>query len=449
MWPGIRTKTLGGTAHGDADEAIEKPQSIRFDASEHRDRHPQEYYDEIKARFAAERDLRLAYRPPGTALYTSELAGRAGPRTQVDPYAGEPEPREPITDHVEVLFIGGGFSALLTSARLRERGVESIRIVERGADVGGTWYWNRYPGIACDVVSYDYLPLLDEMQYVPSKHYAEGPEIFAHCQAIARRYDLYELAVFQTTVTSTVWDEAERHWVVTTDRGDRMTAHVRDLRQRHAGQAAPGDHRRHGDVRGHVVPHVALGLRVHRARTSSTSTTRSSGSSAPAPAPCRSCPTSAQTAKELYVFQRTPSSIDVRDDWPTDPEWAAQPAAGLADQAAGARSSPRSATTAERNKALRDGITREEKIRRQENANIDAMMRIHRRIDETVEDPATADVAEALVHDHVQAAVLPQRLPADVQPAQRPPRRHPRRGDHEDRPEGPGVPRRGRTSSTC
>ena len=189
------------------DEAIEKPQSIQFDASERRDRHPQEYYDEIKARYAAERDLRLAYRPPGTALYTSELPGELA-HVEVDPYAGEPEPREAITDHVEVLFIGGGFSALLTSARLRERGVESIRIVERGADVGGTWYWNRYPGIACDVVSYDYLPLLDEMQYVPSKHYAEGPEIFAHCQAIARRYDLYELAVFQTTVTSTVWDEA-------------------------------------------------------------------------------------------------------------------------------------------------------------------------------------------------------------------------------------------------
>ena len=123
-----------------------------------------------------------------------------------------------------MLFIGGGFSALLTSARLREVGVESIRIVERGADVGGTWYWNRYPGVACDVSSYDYLPLLDEMGYVPRGHYARGPEIFAHCQAIAQRYDLYELAVFQTTVTSTVWDEDEQLWHVDTDRGDHMRA---------------------------------------------------------------------------------------------------------------------------------------------------------------------------------------------------------------------------------
>ncbi len=88
-------------------------------------------------------------------------------RYETDPYGGEIVERDPIDDTVEVLFIGGGFSALLTSARLREVGVESIRIVERGADVGGTWYWNRYPGVACDVVAYDYLPLLDEMGYVP------------------------------------------------------------------------------------------------------------------------------------------------------------------------------------------------------------------------------------------------------------------------------------------
>src|SRR4051794_2368622 len=198
----------------------EKPQNIMaFDFSRERDARPQSYYDDIKERFAAERDLRLAYRPPGTTQYTSEIGSYA-----TDPYVDEVIEREPIVDEVEVLFIGGGFSALLTSARLRERGVDSIRIVERGGDVGGTWYWNRYPGVACDVVAYDYLPLLDEMDYVPTRHYAQGPEIFAHCQAIARKYDLYDLAVFQTTVTSTVWDEAEQKWHLETDRGDRMTA---------------------------------------------------------------------------------------------------------------------------------------------------------------------------------------------------------------------------------
>src|SRR4051812_33989188 len=157
----------------------------------------QEFYGEVKQKFAEARDLRLSYRPEGQAQYTTDLTGERA-RYEVDAWVETVTERAPITDFVECVFIGGGFSALLTAARLREKAVESIRIVERGGDVGGTWYWNRYPGIACDVVSYDYLPLLDEMRYVPSKHYAEGPEIYAHCQAIARRYDLYSLAVFQT-----------------------------------------------------------------------------------------------------------------------------------------------------------------------------------------------------------------------------------------------------------
>src|SRR3954447_4030550 len=184
---------------------------------------PQEYYDEIKQKFAEERDLRLSFRPDGRAQYTSELTGELA-KYEIDPFAGEPTPREPINDTVECLLIGGGFSALLTAARLREKGVESIRIVERGGDAGGTWYWNRYPGAACDVSAYDYLPLLDEMNYVPGSFFAKGPEIFAHCQAIARRYDLYDLAVFQTTVTSTTWDAKAKLWRIGTDRGDTMSA---------------------------------------------------------------------------------------------------------------------------------------------------------------------------------------------------------------------------------
>ena len=184
---------------------------------------PQSYYDDIKKKFAEERDLRLNYRPEGVDQFTSEFDGELA-RYIDDPYVEEPIEREPINDTVECLFIGGGFSALLTSARLREKGVESIRIVERGADVGGTWYWNRYPGVACDVVSYDYLPLLDELDYVPRDHYAKGSEIYAHCQAIAKKYDLYDLAVFQTTVTSTLWNEEDQMWHLHTDRGDHMRA---------------------------------------------------------------------------------------------------------------------------------------------------------------------------------------------------------------------------------
>ena len=90
--------------------------------------------------------------------------------------------------------------------------------------MGGTWYWNRYPGAACDVVSYDYLPLLDELDYVPVNHYSRGPEIFSHCQAIAHKYNLYDLAVFNTTVTETRWDQTDQLWHVETDQGDVMRA---------------------------------------------------------------------------------------------------------------------------------------------------------------------------------------------------------------------------------
>ena len=164
-----------------------------------------------------------------------------------------------------------------------------------------------------------------------------APEILEHCRAIARRYDLYELAVFQTTVTSTVWDEDEQMWHVAHRPRRPHAGPLRDLRQRHAVEAEAGPDRRHGDVQGPLVPHVALGLRLHRRRTSRTSPTRSSASSAPAPAPCRPSPTSATTAKELYVFQRTPSSIDIRDDWETDPEWAAKLQPGWQAQAPRAR----------------------------------------------------------------------------------------------------------------
>jgi cation diffusion facilitator CzcD-associated flavoprotein CzcO len=349
--------------------------------------HPQEYYDAIKARFAAERDLRLSYRPEGTRQYVTELEGDLA-RYEKDVFGGQVAPRDPINDTVEVLFIGGGFSALLTSARLREVGVESIRIVERGADVGGTWYWNRYPGVACDVVAYDYLPLLDEMDYVPTRHYAGGEEILNHCRAIATKYDLYELAVFQTLVTSTTWNEAERLWEIRTDRGDHMRARfvvcangtlTKPKLARIAGMERFEGHSFHTsqwdyDYTGPDLTSLADKV-VGIIGTGATAV--------------QAIPHLGANAKELYVFQRTPSSIDVKDDWETDPAWAArlQPGWQAKRRARMLEEPPLLATQIEE----RATMTPEEKVRRQENANIDHMMRIHRRIEQIVEDPATAE----------------------------------------------------------
>ncbi len=347
----------------------------------------QDYYDAIKDRFADARDLRLKYRPQGTAQYTSDLTGGLA-RYEIDPHADDAPPRDPITDTVECLFIGGGFSALLTAARLRERGVESIRIVERGADVGGTWYWNRYPGAACDVPSYDYLPLLDEMDYVPSRYYAKGPEIFAHCQAIARRYDLYDLAVFRTTVTSTIWDNTEKLWRIGTDRGDVMKARFvicangtlsKPKLSKIAGMESFKGHSFHSSRWDYGYTGEDLsGLEDKVVGIIGT------GASA-----VQAIPRLAKAAKQLYVFQRTPSSIDLRNDRPTDPDWIARLKPGW--QQARRQKHLRGRELDAEAKSNLAALSREEKIRRQENGNIDHMMRIHKRIEEIVEDKATAE----------------------------------------------------------
>jgi len=353
----------------------------------HKRRRSAEEYERIKERFARERDLRLGYRPDGTAQFTSELTGALARYAQ-DPHARTPEPRAPLDDSVECLFIGGGFSALLTSARLRERGIESIRIVERGADVGGTWYWNRYPGVACDVVSYDYLPLLDEMGYVPKDHYAKGPEIYEHCRNIAKRYELYELAVFDTTVTSTVWDAADRMWHLETDRGDHMRARFVVCAN--------------GTLSKPKLPKIPgldsfAGPSFHTSRWDYETTGEDlsklsdeivgiigTGASA-----VQAIPKLGAAARELYVFQRTPSMVDVKNDWPTDPDWAAKLEPGW--QAARRRRALEQEAGGPEAAGRRAAVSPEEKIRRQEQANIEYVMRIHQHIDDIVEDPETAE----------------------------------------------------------
>jgi len=347
---------------------------------------PQAYYDRIKEKFAAERDLRLNYRPEGTAQYITDLSGDLA-RYEIDPYAGDTAPRAPINDTVECLFIGGGFSALLTAARLRERGVSSIRIVERGGDVGGTWYWNRYPGAACDVPSYDYLPLLDEMKVMPSRLYAKGPEIFAHCQAIARRYDLYDLAVFHTTVTSTVWDEDEKLWHLGTDRGDTMKAKFVICANGTLSKPKLSKIKGMESFKGHSF-HTSRWDYDYTGADLSRLSDKVVGIIGTGASAVQAIPRLGKAAKELFVFQRTPSGIDFRNDRPTDPEWATSRRPGWQEarrmKAMRIRENPEL-------KAELAQLSREEKIRRQENANIDIMMRIHRRIEEVIEDKATAE----------------------------------------------------------
>ena len=350
---------------------------------------PQEYYEAVKQRFAEQRDLRLDYRPEGTDQYTSDLTGSLA-KYEDDPYGGEITPREPINDTVECLFIGGGFSALLTSARLREYGVESIRIVERGADVGGTWYWNQYPGITCDVPSYDYLPLLDEMGYVPKSRFAKGAEILAHCQAIAKKYDLYKLAVFQTTVTSTVWDEEEELWHLTTDRGDHMKARFVICANGTLSKPKLTKIKGMESFQGHSF-HTSRWDYAYTKDDLSGLEDKVVGIIGTGATAVQAVPGLGASAKELYVFQRTPSSIDIQDDHPTDPDWARKLRPGWQAERRAHMRKVMDPQLTEEQQAQRAALPREERIRRQENANIDYVIRIHKRIDEIVKDKATAE----------------------------------------------------------
>ncbi len=274
----------------------------------------------LRDKYRAERDRRV--RADGSEQYV-EIAGQFAHYLE-DPYV-ERLDRAALSEDVEVVVVGGGFGGQLAAARLRESGVDDIRIIEKGGDFGGTWYWNRYPGAACDIESYIYLPLLEEVGYVPVEKYSRAPEILRHSRAIAEKFDLYRGALFQTEVTEMRWDEDTARWTVTTNRGDSLKARFVVMANgplhRPKLPGIPGvegfkGHSFHtsrwdyaytgGDSNGGLT-----GLKDKRVAIIGTGATA-----------VQCVPHLGEAAKELFVFQRTPSSIDVRNNRPTDPQWA-------------------------------------------------------------------------------------------------------------------------------
>jgi cyclohexanone monooxygenase len=283
--------------------------------------------DRLREKYREEREKRL--RPDGNAQYL-EVKGALAHFAR-DPWVAPGFTREPLRDEIDVALVGGGFGGLLAGARLRQLGVEGLRVIEKGGDFGGTWYWNRYPGVACDIESYVYLPLLEELGHVPQEKYSRGAEIFAHCQAIARKYDLYRGACLQTEVTEIRWDEGASRWIVSTDRGDaakaRFVCLANGILQKPKLPGIPGiesfeGHSFHtsrwdyaytgGDANGDLTR-----LRDKRVGIIGTGATA-----------VQCIPHLGAGAQHLYVFQRTPSSVDVRANRPTDPAWARSLAPG-------------------------------------------------------------------------------------------------------------------------
>ena len=273
----------------------------------------------LRARYDAERQQRL--RDDGSAQYVA-MDGRFESYLD-DPWVTAPAQRAPVDETTEVLIVGGGFGGMLCAAQLRSVGIEDLRIIEKAGDFGGTWYWNRYPGAACDTESYVYLPLLEETGYIPQRKYARAPEIFEHCQRIGRQFGLYERALFQTVVVDMHWHDDAAHWLVNTDRGDTIRARFVVLAggplNRPKLPGIPGietfqGHSFHtsrwdADYTG-AADDGLPGLADKRVGIIGTGATA-----------IQCVPHVGRAAEELFVFQRTPSVVAVRNDRPTDDAW--------------------------------------------------------------------------------------------------------------------------------
>jgi len=365
--------------------------------------------DALRKKYREERDKRL--RPDGIDQYI-QVSGEFAHFVD-DPYVEPGYTREPLTDEVDVVLIGGGFGGILTGARLRQAGIENIRIIEKAGDFGGTWYWNRYPGVSCDIESYVYLPMLEEMDYMPKEKYASGLEIFSHAKAIAEKYDLHRDVYFQTVVTELRWNEDSSRWIISTDRGDAMKARfvcmANGFLERPKLPGIPGvetfkGHVFHtcrwdfeytgGDAEGNLS-----GLQDKRVGIIGT------GASA-----IQSVPHLGESAQHLYVFQRTPSPVDVRNNHPTDPDWSRSLEPGWHQQRMDNFQFYTAGGSQEEEDLVNDGwtdIVHKRLAVMQKNANAGQsapsedecmetadfikMEEIRARVDALVEDPATAE----------------------------------------------------------
>src|SRR5947209_4941637 len=126
----------------------------------------------------------------------------------------------------DAVIVGAGFAGLYMLHRLRELRF-SARVYEAGSGVGGTWFWNRYPGARCDVESLEYSYSFSEeleREWQWTERYASQPEILRYLNHVADRFDLKRDIQFDTRVTSATFDEATLRWIIQTDRGDRVSA---------------------------------------------------------------------------------------------------------------------------------------------------------------------------------------------------------------------------------
>ncbi|OAF99390.1 FAD/NAD(P)-binding domain-containing protein [Paraphaeosphaeria sporulosa] len=255
--------------------------------------------------------------------------------------------------NTKFLIMGAGMGGILNAIKLVQAGFkqDDIVMVEMGGGVGGTWYWNRYPGLHCDVESYVYLPMLEETGYVPSHKYTSAVEIRNYLVKLVEKFGLGDRIMYRTEVTSLQWDGGKKIWRVdmTTGRGnggtEKATLSVNADFSILAGGIFPHPH----------VPKIPglAGFEGDMFHTSRWDYAISGGSSedtfselkglegkrvgyvGTGATAIQAVPEVAKFAKELLLFQRTPSQVNYRGQKPTDPkEWSERIAAGLGWQKA-------------------------------------------------------------------------------------------------------------------
>jgi cyclohexanone monooxygenase len=277
--------------------------------------------DALRAKYREERDKRL--RKDGIDQYI----GTGGDFAYIadDPYVQRIE-RAPVVRTCEVAIVGAGFGGILTAIKLKDAGVTDVLMIEKAGDFGGTWYWNRYPGLACDMKAYVYLPLLEETGYMPPRNYASGAEIRAHAERLVDHWQLRDKALFQTQVTRAEWQEGEGRWHVSTDRGDRIAARYLVTANGPLSRPKLPGILGIATFKGHIFHSSRWdyaytgggpdgGLTGLKGKTVAIVGTGATG--------IQCIPYLAEHADHLYVVQRTPSGVDVRQELPTDPDWAA------------------------------------------------------------------------------------------------------------------------------
>jgi cation diffusion facilitator CzcD-associated flavoprotein CzcO len=275
----------------------------------------------LRDKYRQERDKRVI--SEATAQYvraTGEFA---------ENYAADPHtpvvPRQAISEDLDVAILGAGWTGLLAAYHLKQAGVSTFRHIDHAGGFGGVWYWNRYPGLQCDNDAYCYLPLLEETGFMPSKKFSDGFEILDYINLIADKYKLGDNALFHTLVTALRWDDRIQRWHVVTNRGD-------DIRARFVVMAGgllnipklpgiPGIH----DFKGKMF-HTArweYGFTggSHRNPVLDKLSDKKVAIIGTGATAIQATPFLGRYAQQLYVLQRTPSTVDTRVNPPTDPEW--------------------------------------------------------------------------------------------------------------------------------